>query len=205
MRNNALIILVKPPELGKVKTRLAATLGNDKALTIYKRLLEYTQSITKDLEADLFVYYADKIIVDDIWSDGNYQKKVQKGADLGERMSTAFKEVFDLGYAKVTAIGSDCIELKKEIIEAGFQALKNNNCTIGPALDGGYYLIGLSDFDTSVFSNISWSTSEVFNQTKNNLSKLNWTYQSLKALSDLDDIEDFNKLPEQTKKYLLNE
>jgi hypothetical protein len=203
--NKALIILVKNPELGKVKTRLAATEGDENALFIYKKLLEYTKDITANLEVDVFVYYSDFIDNNDLWSSSKYSKRLQKGNNLGERMNTAFKEVFKAGYDKVIAIGSDCIELTSNIITNGFTSLENTNCTIGPAVDGGYYLIGLNQFESVIFEDISWSTDVVLKQTKEQLRKVNFTLHELVTLNDLDTIEDLNKLSETKRKYLLHE
>lgn len=203
--NKALIILVKNPELGKVKTRLAATEGDENALSIYKKLLEYTKDITANLEVDVFVYYSDFIDNNDLWSSSKYIKRLQKGNNLGERMNTAFKEVFKAGYDKVIAIGSDCIELTSNIITNGFTSLQNTNCTIGPAVDGGYYLIGLNQFESVIFEDISWSTDVVLKQTKEQLKKVNFTLHDLVTLNDLDTIEDLNRLSETKRKYLLHE
>ena len=96
MKTDALIIFVRNPELGKVKTRLAQTIGNEKALLVYNKLLLHTMQTTETLECDLFVFYDTTIIDDDIWKNTIYNKKMQVGNNLGERMKNAFQELFNL-------------------------------------------------------------------------------------------------------------
>ena len=116
MKHTALIIFVRKPEWGKVKTRLARTIGNDKALLIYSKLLEHTHAISKNLTCDKYIFYAEGIPDDDIWETPPYHKKQQEGEDLGARMKNAFADVFAMGYRKVLIIGSDCYQLRDEDI-----------------------------------------------------------------------------------------
>ncbi len=104
---NLLLIFTRNPELGKVKTRLASTVGDQNALDIYKFLLQHTKKITKDLNVDKAVYYSVKIRENDIWNATVYQKHQQHGDDLGMRMQNAFQHAFNCGYEKVIIIGSD--------------------------------------------------------------------------------------------------
>ena len=122
---NAIILFTKNPELGKVKTRLAKTIGNERALEIYKKLLTHTQSIVNPIDADKFVFYSDSINTDDQWSATDYYKKLQFDGDLGQRMAAAFQEVFSLGYQSICIIGSDCYELTSATIGEGFAKLAN--------------------------------------------------------------------------------
>ena len=96
MTNNALLIFTRNPQLGKVKTRLAKTFGDKKALEVYKDLLLHTMEATKDLDCDVFVFYDEKIEENDIWSTKIYHKFVQSGKDLGEKMQNAFQKLFAL-------------------------------------------------------------------------------------------------------------
>ena len=116
-----MIIFVRNPEPGKVKTRIAKTMGNEKALEVYKELLLHTYHITKDISCDKFVFYADQITKNDLWENSSYYKKLQQGNDLGQRMLFAFRELFGLGYQSIQIIGSDCIELTTDIIKTGFK------------------------------------------------------------------------------------
>ena len=114
------IVFVKNPELGKVKTRLAATVGDQKALSIYYKLLGYTRNVLMELKGVVnYVYYSSFIDTTDEWSNEDFQKNIQKGEDLGERMSTAFHQVFE-ECDKVVIIGSDCTQLKSSHLEQAF-------------------------------------------------------------------------------------
>ncbi|MDZ7658770.1 TIGR04282 family arsenosugar biosynthesis glycosyltransferase [Fodinibius sp.] len=188
--NSVLIVFIKNPEKGKVKTRLAKTMGNQKALQVYQKLLRITKSITDQLDVSKQIWYSRFIDEDDIWSDGNYDKYLQKGDNLGLRMRYAFKKAFADGYQKVVIIGSDCSALNPEFIEESFKALENNQAVIGPANDGGYYLLGMLAFYPSLFENKAWSTSSVFEETIRQFKEMNISYKQLPMLNDIDTEED---------------
>src|SRR5690606_26600997 len=133
----ALIIFVRNPELGKCKTRLAATIGDKAALQVYEYLLQHTATICTDVEADKYVFYSETIKKADYWCTSIFKKRLQRGKDLGERMQHAFKELFDMDYKKVMIIGSDMLELNSEIVMGAFEKLDRHDVVIGPAVDGG--------------------------------------------------------------------
>lgn len=187
----ALIIFVRKPEFGKVKTRLAATAGNEKALSIYKELLQHTFEITSAIDADKFVFYFDKIEKTDLWNAKNFFKRVQPNDDLGGKMKAAFNELFKEGYEKLIIIGSDCFELTTEIIEDAFESLNQNDLVIGPANDGGYYLLGMKKMHGFIFENKQWSTETVYNETMLQLKKNNFSFFVLPTLTDVDTEEDW--------------
>lgn len=162
---NALIIFTRNPELGKCKTRLAATVGDNAALEIYKFLLQHTVKITTPLTADKFVYYSVKLREGDLWNSQLFDKKLQHGDDLGVRMEHAFNEIFQLGYERAIIIGSDMYDMDTEDIENGFEQLKNNDFVVGPAEDGGYYLLGMKKINTEIFQNKTWGTETVLSDT----------------------------------------
>jgi len=198
--NDSLIIFVKNPEKGKVKTRLAKDIGDDQALHVYHRLLQYTKSISKPLNSEKLVYYSDFIDNNDLWDNMTFEKHLQNGADLGERMQNAFAEAFARGQQRVLIIGSDCVELETYMIKEAFAVLENNDVVIGPAKDGGYYLLGMRKFYPTLFENKPWSSEDLLMDTIIDLKKLNAPYYLLKTLSDIDHVEDLalmSKLPEQ--------
>ncbi len=186
----AIILFTKNPELGKVKTRLAKTIGNEEALSIYKKLLLHTLDIVTPVEADKFVFYSDSITNEDIWSNTSFQKKVQHGTDLGARMAHAFQEVIELGYQSVCIIGSDCYELNSQGIEQAFKALETNDAVVGPTFDGGYYLLGMNQFHRPLFQNKTWSTDSVYPDTIQDFQNLKLSYFDLEKLSDIDEEKD---------------
>ena len=181
---NALIIFVRNPVLGKVKTRLAASMGDEKALAVYKYLLQHTKNITENLPVTKFVFYADDINEDDLWN--GFEKRLQTGNDLGERMTNAFWELFKNGFKKICIIGSDCLELDTEILNAAFTALSNTDIIIGPATDGGYYLLGMKKDCTVVFTKNNWGESSVYDTTIAIIKENNLQYLPLKMLTDVD-------------------
>jgi rSAM/selenodomain-associated transferase 1 len=192
-----LIIFAKNPEYGKVKTRLAATIGNEQALFIYQKLIEHTIAITKKISADKIVYYSDSIVEKDTWENNIYQKKLQSGTDLGERMKNAFKSSFTAGYQKVIIIGTDCFELNEEFISIAFEKMNDDDVVLGPAKDGGYYLLGMKKFYPSFFENIEWSSEKVLKQTLTTAMRLNLSVFLLPQLSDIDrepDLKDYSAL-----------
>lgn len=191
MANNALIIFTRNPDLGKVKTRLASTIGDEKALEIYKELLLHTMETTKNIDGDVFVLYDKKIEENDIWPNETYHKFVQSGEDLGEKMQNAFQKLFDLKYQNCIIIGSDLFDLNEKLISDAFQILDLNDVVIGPAEDGGYYLLGLKKIIPEIFKNKKWGTSSVFKDTIKDLENLKIEYT--KKLNDIDTFEDLEK------------
>lgn len=189
MKEEALIIFVRKPVLGSVKTRLAATLGPEAALAIYQQLLKHTHAITVGLPCDRYVFYAGEIDEKDLWQEG-YVRQQQAGGDLGERMKAAFAFLFEKGYRRICIIGSDCFELTTEIISNAFAWLRKTDFVIGPAKDGGYYLLGMSGGSKNVFDGIAWSTGKVFSQTVTSLHQQGFTYTLLPLLSDVDTVDD---------------
>jgi rSAM/selenodomain-associated transferase 1 len=188
-----ILIFIKNAELGKVKTRLAATLGDAAALDIYKKLLMLTQKITLSVDCQRFVYYSNFIEENDIWQELDFYKRKQTGDDLGERMKNAFAEAFET-HEKVVIIGSDCAELNAEIVNAAFAKLDSHDFVIGPAHDGGYYLLGMNSFQPTVFDNIIWSSEEVFSATIAAIHALNKSVALLPMLNDLDNEADWEKV-----------
>ena len=157
-QKNALIVFTRDPELGKCKTRLAKTIGDKSALNIYKYLLNHTAEITTDLNADKFVFYSENIKEKDMWDSRIFKKHLQLGTDLGHRMEHAFQTIFKLHYEKAIIIGSDLLDLKTDLIETAFQLLDHNDYVIGPATDGGYYLLGMKTMNSALFKEKNWPT-----------------------------------------------
>ncbi|NBP71250.1 MAG: glycosyltransferase, partial [Cytophagia bacterium] len=184
--NNLLLIFYRNPELGKVKTRLAATLGDEKALSVYLRLAEHTRKITQGLVADKLVFYSNAIVHKDLWDEAFYQKAEQAGENLGERMLHAFQYGFDQGYQRICIIGTDCLELNQEIIEKAFLGLSQHDAVLGPAKDGGYYLLGIKKPHTDFFQNKAWSTQTVTHDTLRDMLRLKLSVHLLPLLSDVD-------------------
>lgn len=187
MTKNALIIFVKNPIEGQVKTRLATTIGNSAAVAVYKQLLQHTFTITQHVAVDKFVFYGDYVNENDVWLNTIYKKQLQQGNDLGERMKHAFQLLLNSGYDKVIIIGSDCYELTQQILEEAFDELIISDAVIGPCNDGGYYLLGMKQLMPELFDNIAWSTNNVLPTTIDILKKSQLQFELLQTLNDVDD------------------
>lgn len=191
--SKVILIFVKNPIKGYVKTRLAKSIGDTKALKVYQSLLQITKGLTRELSCDRQVWYSQSVVKDDIWEDGDYSKFVQRGENLGERMKYAFRQAFETDYRKVVIIGSDCAELNRKIIGEAFKALETSEVVVGPSVDGGYYLLGMSMFLPFLFDGKSWSQDVVFEQTRNQLINRTVSHHILPVLNDIDDIEDLQR------------
>lgn len=187
---NLLIIFTRNPELGKVKSRLAKDVGEGTALAIYKDLLQHTHDIALDVDADRFLYYSESIQQNDMWSKTQFHKFIQEGEDLGLKMWNAFKDGFKAGYKNIAIIGSDILELKANHINQAFKAIEQNKVVIGPALDGGYYLLGLSKPIEPLFKNKVWGTNTVLKSTCSDLVEMNQNFKLLTELNDIDYVSD---------------
>lgn len=198
--SNTLIYFVKYPEPGKVKTRLARTIGFERAAEIYRQLVESNLHVLTEVKEPfrLIVAFdpAEKECEIRNWLKPFEVKDYipQKGNDLGERLEQAFTYAFQGGQsgqvsARVMVLGSDTLELTSKIILDGFAALESHDAVLGPARDGGYYLLGLSVFDLGVFESIAWSTGQVTLQTLQYWKNQQRTYFQLPELEDLDEAE----------------
>ena len=193
LSSTALVIFVRNPVLGQVKTRLAKDIGNERALAIYLQLLQHTLEITRDLSFRKFIYYADEVSDYDLWSVPGSTKRKQNGNDLGERMLNSFKELFDQGFTQIMIIGSDCLQLQTEHLQEAVVLLVSNSAVIGPASDGGYYLLGLTKLYPDLFVNKPWSTDQVFAKTIDDFNNQGISFALLEELSDIDDITDLGE------------
>lgn len=203
MDDRCLLFFIRNPEKGRIKTRLAASVGDERALELYKRFL---LNILSTLNKGTFLFYlcfypADALENLRKWLGGDYLYMSQQGEDLGERMKNGFMEAFDSGFKRVLLIGSDIPGLPLEFIEEAFASLKEKDAVIGPSLDGGYYLIGFRDkkFSPQVFKGILWSTECVFEETMKILEREGLTIHTLKPLRDIDTIDDL-RIEELRKK-----
>ncbi|MCA9398452.1 MAG: TIGR04282 family arsenosugar biosynthesis glycosyltransferase, partial [Candidatus Omnitrophica bacterium] len=195
MRENILLYFVKYPTPGKVKTRLAKTVGVDEAARLYRKLAEKNfregTLLHQRKVCDLIVVFdppKQKVDVQD-WLSAPCEYWPQSEGGLSERFISVFHDAFENGGQRVIALGSDTLGLTFQIIEEAFENLNTNDVVIGPAEDGGYYLVGSSSFQPKLFEGIPWSTSNVLAQTYKTINKLHLSYQTLRQLEDLDEIK----------------
>ena len=197
-----LIIFVKNLNSGKVKTRLAKTLGDKKALQIYQEMLQKIKETIQYLPFEKAVFYSDEIVEDDIWDSGSYKKFVQEGKNIGERMQNAIEQAYNDGYDKISLIGSDCYQITSSIVMDSFRLLNDYNVVLGPSQDGGYYLIAMTGLYNGLFEGKDWSTDKVLNQTKSDLEGYDIKHTFVAELNDIDDEEDLKQVaPELFEKY----
>ncbi len=185
---NALIVFQKNPVLGKVKTRLAATVGEANALNIYMQLLQHTYQVINQLEGvDTFIFFSDKIEkgLEEVFVE-EVHFRVQEGLDLGSRMKKAFEEVISKGYQKAVIIGTDCPEISERFIQDAFDILNQSDTVFGPAKDGGYYLMGMKKVINELFQDMSWSHDRVLIDSIEKLNSNKNSYSLLEMLSDID-------------------
>ena len=189
--SNVLLIFVRNPELGKVKTRLAKTLGDEEALRIYQILLEKTRAAALNCSAERWLMYSHFLDENDLWDATHFQKKVQSEGDLGQRMEAAFRQALDAGAEKVVIIGSDCPTLTGANLDQAFTALDNHDLVIGPVPDGGYYLLGMRSMLPTLFRDIAWSTESVRATTLERIAAAGKTVAMLPMQTDVDTEEDW--------------
>ena len=184
-----LVVFLRLPEKGKVKTRLAATLGEEAALEIYKKLVSITLDIVIRSEIPTYLFYTDGLPLAPT-RDTRFSYHIQADGDLGSRMADALSFVLSL-HQKALIIGSDCPGLTPEILDAGYRSLDEKDIVLGPADDGGYYLLGCIELHPALFANIKWSTPSVLDQTIEKIKEANLSYCLLEKLHDIDTAEDW--------------
>ena len=187
MKKKLLIIFVKNIKLGKVKTRLAKTIGDEGAFEIYKGLVAITEKATKTINFDRVIYFSDAV-VESKWK--NSEKRIQFGVDLGARMKNAFSDGFKQDYQSIVLIGSDLPDISNTIIENAFNKLKKSDVVFGPAEDGGYYLIGMNQLHAEIFKDKPWSKSNLLEVTLEELKSNNTCFSLIETLNDIDTYED---------------
>jgi rSAM/selenodomain-associated transferase 1 len=199
MPNTPLILLfIKEPVAGRVKSRLAVSLGENAALDLYR---SFVHDMLTSIEASgipLRVCYhppgAEAAIRQ--WLGGNLAYQPQEGADVGERMEHAFKQAFAEGCSRAVLVGSDIPDLPPAAFFGAIRALDDHDAVIGPAKDGGYYLIGFraDTFLPDIFREIEWSTADVFSKTMQILDRSGRQVLQLPPWRDVDTIDDLKDL-----------
>lgn len=193
MKESLILIFTRNPELGQVKTRLAATIGDQNALKVYNHLLNHTKEVVLDIEGTKRVLYSEELIENDIWDNEFFEKRLQFGIDLGARMKNAFADGFEEGYEKIVIVGTDLYDLEPSDIRKAIEVLDHQDVVIGPAEDGGYYLMGLKTVPDGIFINKNWGTDTVLNDTLRDIK--NFKCHLLAVKNDIDTIEDIKKIP----------
>ncbi|MFZ4375304.1 MAG: TIGR04282 family arsenosugar biosynthesis glycosyltransferase [Saprospiraceae bacterium] len=194
LKSNALVIFVKNARRGHVKTRLASSLGEDKALAIYLALCERVRNVCLGFSGKCYVYYSEYIPSEpDLWEDDFFIKRKQDPViDLGLRMKAACNELLPV-HSSVILIGTDIPHLTTNILEESILLLENTDVVLGPSDDGGYYLIGMKKTNDYLFQNMTWSIDTVLSESIQRINMNKMTYNLLKTLSDIDTADDWEK------------
>lgn len=167
-------------------------MGEEKALRIYKSLLEHTRRQALGVDTLRLLFYADFINRDDEWPEPEFRKYRQEGEGLGERMHHTFEVALQQARSALI-VGSDIARLSTAIIEDAFRQLQTHDFVIGPAKDGGYYLLGMKEPTPTLFQGIEWSTPTVFAETVAIIEGMGKNYALAPELSDIDRAEDWER------------
>jgi len=187
---DAILVFVRAPEAGRVKTRLAAEIGAEAALRVYRRLAEHAVAEARALGPDVVVrvHYTPGAWGDAVraWLGADAAYLPQGDGDLGARMRAAFEAAFAAGHPRVLIIGSDLPGLSADVLRRALWLLDAHPAVVGPAADGGYYLLGLREMIDGVFDGIAWSTERVLDATLARLDAAGCAPAMLEPLRDVD-------------------
>ena len=204
MKEKVVILFLKSPEKGVVKTRLAKALGEDLTLELYQCFIADILKTGKKIAADIFIIYSaiNGVNGEGFYLDNEYPCLPQKGVDLGIRMYNAFQAVSAQGYKKIVLIGSDTPDLPAAYIDEAFFRLDKYDVVLGPSDDGGYYLIALRQdtINDAIFNDLPWSTSQVFSKTMKIVGQRGMAHYTLPKWDDIDEIDDLRRFYDHHKR-----
>jgi rSAM/selenodomain-associated transferase 1 len=191
--HNLLIIFVKAPLVGKVKTRLAKKLGESVTLDIYRSMVkDLLQNIKgySEYKIQLSFWPVNHLTEMQNWLGKSWKFLAQCEGHLGEKMLDAFKNAFEVGSGKVIIIGSDIPTISKQVIHDAFTRMDSYDLVLGPSEDGGYYLIGLKKLHSALFENVSWGSPQVLKETVEIARANKISLSLLEMRNDIDDYDD---------------
>lgn len=191
--NRLIAVLTRNPVAGMVKSRLAASVGPETALEVYRKLRNHTAEVLRTCHAEKAVFYSNEIPDEDCFVEIGALSFLQKNDEFGQRMRHTFTTGFSLGFLRVVLIGTDCPDIDAAIIDSAFDALDSFDAVLGPARDGGFYLIGLNCDRPELFVNRTWSHEHVLQETLHILDKTGATFTLLPELQDIDTFEDLRQ------------
>ncbi len=193
MSKDLLVVFVKNLIPGNVKTRLAEGIGMDLAMEVYKELVSYTAEVSDKVKTEKAIYYSEYVERWDFFNDEKYQKHLQQGNDLGQKMLNAFYDAFENDYDKMVLVGSDIPDISKKIIEEAFKKLDDHDVVVGPAEDGGYYLIGMKNAYARLFEDKTYGHDQVCSELLESIEESGLKYGTVATLLDVDTEEDMKK------------
>lgn len=202
MLSNHLILFIKAPEKGKVKTRLQPDLTPQQSERLYRAMVnDLVKRFRHHDQFQLTIYFSPARAEEQIagWLGDDLRLRPQSGNDLGSRMHNAFAESYHDGYSRTVIIGSDLPTLEVSEILSAFRILESHDLVVGPSDDGGYYLIGQNNPDGRLFDHVKWSTETVLSSTLNNANKLGFSPALLRQLADIDTIDELREMATMLK------
>jgi hypothetical protein len=200
--SDRLMIFVKAPRPGQVKTRLAQALGAEAASAVYRHLVERLLERLNGLwPVELCFTPEDARSEIEPWLRTGWTARAQSPGDLGRRLSVAFEAAFDQGVTRAVVIGSDCVEVEPHDIHLAWAELDAHDLVVGPAQDGGYWLIALRHPQPLLFEGIPWSTSRVLATTLARARSLRLPVKLLRTLGDIDTLEDWQRYVSRTGQF----
>lgn len=196
-RREVVIVFLKAPVPGRVKTRLMPRLNAEEAAALYRAMAEDLLERLDRLRAvDLLLRVTPPSKMESMrrWLGKNRRLEPQRGSDLGARLAASFRAAFRSGYERVVIVGSDVPQVTSKTVRVALSLLRRHDVVIGPSPDGGYYLIGLCKPRPELFTHMPWSTSTVLPDTLRRISRLGLTVGRLPRLADLDLHSDARRL-----------
>ena len=198
LKESCVIVFVKYPEPGKVKQRLAQDIGDTAAAHLYQSMVMDQLHTLQQTQFPLYLCFTPSQAEENMnqWLGSQYTLIPQQGEDLGKRMHHAFTSLFQQSYTRAILVGSDLPDVPYEYLTQADHALAVHDVVIGPAADGGYYLIGFNkhSYHSSVFDDISWGSDSVLSQTRDSIDKLHLSSHQVPVWYDIDTIEDVYEL-----------
>lgn len=188
------VIMARAPRLGEVKTRLAAALGGERALTIYREITERVVTSVRDSEARIVVAFTPADGGDEMrgWLGSGFAYQPQRTGDLGHRMAGAIGAQFAAGADRVVVVGTDCPTLDAGTVRAAFDALDADDVVFGPASDGGYYLVGMRAPHPELFDDVPWSSEQTLAVSLERARAAELRIALLDEMRDIDTVEDWH-------------
>jgi uncharacterized protein len=202
---DVVLVFTKYPDAGYAKTRLIPLLGAERAAAVSRSLTERCLNTVRAYASEssltsVVVHYATRSGSDPGAQAARMQEWIgapdgewlvaQSHGDLGRRLAEAFRQAFEGGASRVVVVGTDIPEIDATLMREAFKQLNDSDTVIGPARDGGYYLLGMRKENAGVFNGVNWSTGTVFEDTKRNIERLGLRYSALRVLRDIDLPED---------------
>jgi hypothetical protein len=188
------ILFARVPEKGMVKSRLALHMDEDLALRLYENMVLDTLDMLRSGHFPFRIFFTPAYARDTMtkWLGHRHHYVPQTGEDLGERMEAAFASVFSGGADETLLIGCDIPGLTGEVMSDAFLSLQTNDAVIGPAADGGYYLVGFrkKSFQPAVFHGVTWSANSVLHETLDKMRDASLRVHILPELTDMDTVGD---------------